>query len=88
MKGAITLVAIIEPPAGSFLHQRLCDELEQLVGVDHTGDRQDYDRNGRAQQPVAQLQQVGDQRAFGQRLRITARFAHAGSVVQVAVQWE
>jgi hypothetical protein len=69
VKGAVTLVAIIVRA------QRLGDELEQPVRVVHAGDEDDDDRDEGAQQPVAQLQQVRDQRPLEQRFALVGHAA-------------
>src|SRR4029077_7302104 len=55
-----------------FLQQRLGHEAEQLIGGQQTWHEGDADGDERTQQPVAQLQQVRDQRTFGELLRFAA----------------
>ena len=52
-------------------HQR-----EQVVGEEDQRDEDDKDRDECAQEPIAQLEQVRDQGAFGERLRLTRALTH------------
>ena len=85
MKGATTLVAIIDVPCGIFSMQRRRDEREQLAREEGARNEHHDDRDDRAQQAVAQLHQMGDQRAFRQLLGVVAvhvlTFGAGGSLV-------
>jgi hypothetical protein len=81
---AVMLVAISVLPAQCASIGR--QQLEQLVRVIHSGNEDDDDRDEGAQQPVAQLQQMRDQRASS-RLVVprSCRGPPGGSSQRVAV---
>ncbi len=85
VKGATTLVAIRVAPARQFVLQRFRDEREQLVHVDRAGNEANSDRQHRLEQPIAQLQQVRDQRTFGEPARFALGLTHWGGAGIVRV---
>ena len=68
MNGATRLVAIIEVPCGIFSISGIAISVNSSFGKERAGDEQHDDRDDGAQQPVAQLHQMRDQRAFGELL--------------------
>jgi hypothetical protein len=64
MNGATMLVAMSVAPLGS-CQDGLRDEGVDLVLVVRARNERDRHRDQGADQPVTQLQQMGDQRAFG-----------------------
>ena len=71
MNGATTLVAISDVPSGSLSISGRATSVKSSFWKKASGTKHDGGGDDRAQQPVAQLEQVRDQRAFGERFGLT-----------------
>ena len=76
MNGATTLVAMIDVPSGSFSISGWATSVNSWFEKNASGTNAIADRDHGVQQARPQLEQVRDQRAFGQRLRLTPAWTH------------